>query len=137
MFNFNTELAGMTRLQQELSGKLGGENGAYWKREAEKKIDKVRKELEDGEITIDENGVAYNCIGRVVVEDVLEMLTYVTDKVNVEATKKAADAEFDAFLTEYRKNARPATGEQLAEMRAAFGPGEVVVDVLTGQEYYL
>ncbi|MBR0160346.1 MAG: hypothetical protein IJQ02_03475, partial [Oscillospiraceae bacterium] len=79
----------MTRFQKELSGQLG----EFWKKDAEKELDKVRAELANGEITIDENGVARNCIGRVLMSDMLEKLTYVTDKVNAENTKAARDEE--------------------------------------------
>ena len=51
----------MTRFQKELSGALG----AFWKKEAEAALDKIRAELDAGEITIDGDGVARNCIGRV------------------------------------------------------------------------
>ena len=53
----------MTRFEKELSGALG----AYWKKSAEKELEKVREELEQGLITIDENGVARNRIGRVLI----------------------------------------------------------------------
>ena len=76
----------MTRFEKELSGALG----AYWKKSAEKELEKVKEELEKGLITIDENGVARNRIGRVLMSDMLEKLTYVTDAVDTEATTKAS-----------------------------------------------
>ena len=79
----------MTRFEKELSGALG----AYWKKSAEKELEKVREELEQGLITIDENGVARNRIGRVLMSDMLEKLTYVTDAVDTEATTKAREEE--------------------------------------------
>ena len=51
----------MTRFQQELSGSLG----AFWQKEAEKELAKTRADLDSGRITIDSNGVARNCIGRI------------------------------------------------------------------------
>lgn len=123
----------MTRFEMNMAGMFGD----YWKKDAEKKLDELRKELADGEVTIDENGVAHNCIGRVVTSEVLVMLTYVTDEVDVEATNKARDEEEEAFIAEYRKNARPMDAEMLWEMRAAFGPGATVVDVFTGRTYHV
>ena len=123
----------MTRFEKELSGALG----AYWKKSAEKELEKVREELEKGLITIDENGVARNRIGRVLMSDMLEKLTYVTDAVDTDATTKAREEEVVKNLEEYRKNARPATEEELDEMRAAFGTGKTVVNIITGQEYHL
>lgn len=49
----------------------------------------------------------------------------------------ARDAQTTAFLTEYRErmaNHVP-SDEEMFEMRAAFGPGEEVVNVITGQRY--
>lgn len=123
----------MTRFEKELSGALG----AYWKKSAEKELEKVREELEKGLITIDENGIARNRIGRVLMSDMLEKLTYVTDAVDTEATTKAREEEVAKSLEEYRRNARPATEEELDEMRAAFGRGKTVVNIITGQEYHL
>ena len=123
----------MTRFERELSGALG----AYWKASAEKELEAIRNDLEAGKITIDENGVARNCIGRVLMNDMLEKLTYVTDKASTEATQAAREAEVSRSLAEYRKNAKPATGEELAEMRAAFGEGQTVVNILTGERYSL
>ena len=123
----------MTRFEKELSGALG----AYWKQSAEKELEKVREELEKGLITIDGNGVARNRIGRVLMNDMLEKLTYVTDAVDAEATTKAREEETAKAIEEYRKNARPATEEELDEMRAAFGTGKTVVNIITGQRYHL
>ena len=123
----------MTRFEKELSGALG----AYWKKSAEKELEKVREELEQGLITIDENGVARNRIGRVLMSDMLEKLTYITDAVDAEATTRAREEEVKKTLEEDRRNARPATEEELDEMRAAFGTGKTVVNIITGQEYHL
>lgn len=47
--------------------------------------------------------------------------------------------EQTAFLAEYVKHQRnnPPSDEELFEMRAAFGEGETVVDVLSGRRIYL
>lgn len=123
----------MTRFEKELSGALG----AYWKQSAEKELEKVREELEQGLITIDGSGVARNRIGRVLMSDMLEKLTYITDAVDAEATTKAREEEVTRSIEEYRKNARPATEEELEVMRAAFGRGKTVVNIITGQKYHL
>lgn len=119
----------MTRFERELSGALG----AYRKNSAEKELEEIRKDLEAGKITIDENGVVRNCIGRVLMSDMLEKLTYVTDEVNEEATKAARDKEVSESLREYRRNAKPASEEEINEMRAAFGEGQTIVNILTGE----
>ncbi|HEL0548236.1 TPA: hypothetical protein TUU01_002225 [Streptococcus equi subsp. zooepidemicus] len=123
----------MTRFERELSGALG----AYWKNSAEKELEEIRKDLAEEKITIDENGVARNCIGRVLMSDMLEKLTYVTDEVDEEATKAARDEEVTRSLAEYRRNAKPASEEELSEMRAAFGEGQTIVNILTGERITL
>ena len=120
----------MTRFQRELSGELG----AYWKKEAEKKLRRVETEFSEGKITIDGNGVARNCIGRVLMEDMLEKLAMVTDEVSVEATRAAREQEASASLEAYQENARPVSEEERMEMRAAFGTGTTVVNILTGEK---
>ena len=97
----------MTRFEKELSGALG----AYWKKSAEKELEKIREELEKGLITIDENGVARNRIGRVLMSDMLEKLTYITDAVDAEATAAARAEEVQRSLAAYRANAKPASEE--------------------------
>lgn len=123
----------MTRFERELSGALG----AYWKANAEKELKQIEKDLDDGKITIDASGVARNCIGRVLMNDLLEKLAYITDKVDVEATQAARAAEVSKSLEGYRRTARPASREELNEMRAAFGEGQTVVNIITGQRYSL
>ena len=94
----------------------------------------MKADLQAGKVTIDENGVARNCVGRVLMSDMLEKLVMVTDKASVEATTAARDKEVSESLAEYRKSARPATGEERMEMQAAFGKGTTVVNILTGEK---
>ena len=61
-------------------------------------------------------------------------------KEQVLATEKKATKQFQEFMVEYHKARAERTPEQIAEeefeMRAAFGPGETVVNVLTGEKSY-
>ena len=123
----------MTRFQRELSGDLG----AFWQHHAEAELAKVKADLDSGAITIDEAGVARNCIGRALMDDLLEMLVLVTDKADSAATKAARAAEDEADLESYRAARKALSAEELAEMRAAFGTGTKVVDVLTDEEILL
>lgn len=50
-----------------------------------------------------------------------------------EGQQQALDVATQAFLKEYRKQDHTPTEEQLFEMRAAFGTGCTVVDVITGK----
>lgn len=119
----------MTRFMKELNGDLG----AYWKAEAEKELARIKADLEAGQITIDENGIARNCIGRALMDDMLEKLALVTDKADRSATEAARAAENAEFLEEYRRNRKPHSAEEIAEMRSAFGAGTKVVDIITGE----
>jgi len=118
----------MSRFQQELSGQLGD----FWKDRAEKELEYLKKQLEDNQITIDDNGVARNKIGRAVMSDLLEKLVCITDKVNVEATQAARDAELDESIAKYKANYKGPSEEEMVEMRAAFGAGSRIVNILTG-----
>ena len=123
----------MTRFEKELSGALG----AYWKASAEKELERISEELEQGLITIDENGVARNRIGRVLMGDMLEKLAHITDKVDAKATAAAREEETSRSLAAYRASAKPASEEEKNEMRAAFGKGQTVVNILTGERITL
>ena len=123
----------MTRFQQELSGVLG----AFWQGQAEAELAKVKADLDSGAITIDGAGVARNCIGRALMDDLLEKLLLVTGKADSAATRAAREAEVQADLESYRASRKAPSAEELAEMRAAFGKGAKVVDALTGKEIQL
>ena len=117
----------MTRFERELSGALG----AFWKKEAEKELARIEKDLESGKITIDEKGIARNSIGRVLMSDLAEKVSYITDRIDLEATKAARSEAVSQELTALKNNARPATEEEKDEMRAAFGKGQTVINILT------
>lgn len=123
----------MTRFQKELSGALGG----FWRRQAEAELERVKADLDSGAITIDEAGVARNCIGRALMDDLMEMLVLVTDKADSAATQAAREAEVKADLESYRAARRATSATEMAEMRAVFGKGTTVVDVLTSEKIQL
>ena len=123
----------MTRFEKELSGSLG----EYWKKEAEKELDNIRKDLDEGRITIDEFGVARNCVGRALQNDMLEKVLMVSNKVNAEATKAECEKEAMKAFEAYRANYTGPSEEELFEMRAAYGRGTTVVDVITGRKIKL
>ena len=120
----------MTRFQMELSGMLG----EFWKQQAEQELQKVKSDLDSCRITIDGDGVARNCIGRALADDMLEKVELVApDCVNVSATRATYAAERDEALRRYAS--REMGAEEMHEMRSAFGAGTTVVDVLTGRKY--
>lgn len=123
----------MTRFMKELSGELG----AYWQTSAQRELRQVEADLAAGKITIDENGVARNCIGRILMSDMLEKVSLVSNRVSVENTEAARDEEVSRSIADYRSRKHQPSAEELYEMRAAFGAGAAVVDVLTGREIRL
>ena len=119
----------MSRFQREISGELG----EYWRKEAQKELDELKVELANGQITIDDKGVARNKVGRVVMSDMLEKLLLISDEINEEATKAAREREVEESIARYKANYNGPSEEELAEMRAAFGKGTQVVNILTGE----
>lgn len=120
----------MTRFQMELSGMLG----EFWKKQAEQELQKVKSDLDSCRITIDGDGVARNCIGRALMDDMLEKVELVApDCVNVSATRATYAAERDEVLRRYAS--REMGAEEMHEMRSAFGAGTTAVDALTERRY--
>lgn len=120
----------MTRFQMELSGMLGD----FWKKQAERELQKVKSDLDSCRIAIDGDGVARNCIGRALADDMLEKVELVApDCLNVSATRANYAAERDEVLRRYAS--WEVGAEEMHEMRSAFGAGSTVVDVLTGRRY--
>lgn len=120
----------MTRFKMELSGKLG----EFWKKQAEQELQKVKSDLDSCRITIDGDGVARNCIGRALMDDMLEKVEMVApDCVNVSATRSTYEAELRETLKKYASHTP--SSEELHEMRSEFGEGTEVVDILTGRRY--
>ena len=124
----------MTRFEQELSGALG----AFWKKEAEKEIAKMQERIANHEISTNMDGAAFwSKSGKYLPSDVAEKLSYTDFPFSLEETAKAREAQNDRFLENYRKNYQGPSEEELIEMRTAFGTGETIVDIITGQRISL
>lgn len=125
----------MTRFDRELNGEFGD----YWKKQAIQYLHKIEEEVFKGEITIDSDGVARNCIGRVVVDEVANALDYIIQDGSFrwDKTIEARNKENEEFLKEYASRETHYSSEEIAEMKAAFGEGTKVVNVLTGREIQL
>ena len=126
----------MTRFERELSGALG----AYWKSSAEKEIRKMEERQMNGEIFFGADGVVrWTSNNRVMPKDCREILSHTAyrDLFSEETSRAAEDAETAAFLESYRKNYTGPSEEEKAEMRAAFGTGTTVCDIITGERIRL
>ena len=124
----------MTRFQQELSGSLG----AFWKRNAEQEIERMQSRVDNDEIRTNMNGAAFwNSNGNYLPSDAAEKLAYTDFPFSLEETAKARTAQTAQQLEAYRRNAKPASAEEKAEMRAAFGTGTTVCNIITGERIRL
>jgi hypothetical protein len=87
-----------------------------------------------GEFTITDGVVRWNSNGSVPPTDLL--MDWVSagciNKGVYLSSVEARDADITRFAREYRRRARPLSGEALAEARANFEPGTVLVDVISG-----
>ena len=124
----------MTRFEQELSGSLG----AFWKRNAEQEIERMQRMAENDEIRTNMNGAAFwNSNGNYLPADAAEKLSHTDFPFSLEETAKARDAQSTQQLEAYRRNAKVPSAEQKAEMRAAFGTGTMVCNIITGERIRL
>ena len=126
----------MTRFARELSGELG----AYWTENAKKEIRKMEERQINGEIFFGADGVVrWTSNNRVMPKDCREILSHTVyrDLYSEDASRAAEEAETAAFLEAYRKSYKGPGEEEKAEMRAAFGTGATVVNVITGERIRL
>lgn len=119
----------MTRFEQELSGALG----AFWKKHAEEEIAKMQERADNDEIRTNIGGGAFWVSnGNYLPSDCAEILSHTDFPFSLEETTRAREAQTAAFLENYAKNYKGPSEEEKAEMRAAFGAGATVVNVITG-----
>ena len=120
----------MTRFYKEISGGLG----PYWQKDAAKRVhDYVEEATVQAEV--DSNGaIRWKSNGNYLMDDYCEILEYADYPFSREATRVARDAQVAEQLAAYIENQCVMTDDYVAEMRATFGGGITVRDVITGQE---
>ena len=124
----------MTRFEQELSGALG----AFWKKNAEQEIERMQRMADNDEIRTTISGAAFwNSNGRFLPEEQAIILSHTDFPFSLEETNRARKAQNEAFLENYRRNYKGPSEEERAEMRAAFGTGATVVNVISGERIRL
>jgi hypothetical protein len=100
-----------------------------------KQSDRLDKEF-DTDATVDSDGVArWKSNNNVPPNDILEFWKYLNKPFDYEKSNEVRIFESQKFIEEYRNsraNYEPSE-EELFEMRAAFGPGEKVMDIFTGK----
>jgi hypothetical protein len=121
-----------TRLIQEWLGK----HGAFWKNDADNKVKMYFEE------TSEVDGVIrWNKSNNVPPSELMELWAYVglVDQWTFQRSTDARDKDQAESAKRYRET-RATQGysqEQLFEMRAAFGAGTTVMDVITGKKIKL
>ena len=124
-----------SRFSMELSGALGD----FWKRKAQQEIEKISQKALDGEIFFGADGVCrWKSNNHILPADCREKLSYspYRDLFDEQACKAADEAETAETLAAYRRS-HQTTEEERMEMRAAFGTGTTVVDIISGERIAL
>ena len=98
----------------------------------------MKEKADNYEIRTNMNGAAFwNSNGNYLPADCCEILAHTDFPFSPEETAKAREAQTAAFLENYRKNYTGPSEEEKAEMRAAFGSGSTVIDIITGERISL
>lgn len=122
----------MTRFQKELSGQLG----EFWKKNAEKEAAEAKKMFEDR--TFVENGIVrWDSNYKVPHDDMLEKMEYAGRIFDRVESNRVREEEVKLELEELRKKPVVHSQDEIEEMKAAFGTGTTVVNVLTGERIKL
>lgn len=103
----------------------------FQREESERTADKLANDT-----TIVDGVIRWNSNNKVPPADIIEFAAHIGLPIDVAACLTARDKETSAFLADYRermRNHKP-SGEELWEMRAAFGRGTTVVNVITGRK---
>lgn len=89
--------------------------------------------------TITNGIVRWDSNNQVPPADMVEAIATFEDSVDVEASKAARQIDNAAFIEQYIKAQANRSEDQIREermeARAAFGPGETVVNVFSGERY--
>ena len=127
----------MTRFEKELSGELG----EYWVKSTTEEIQDIERKYETGDLIINLDGTAQWKCGNYVPDHVLEIILHskYANLIDVDNHKKALDFQTEQSIAEYKERMKSHvyTEEELWEIRAAFGTGTVITDVLTGRTIQL
>ena len=121
----------MTRFERELYGM----HGEFWQKKALETLETRRNEWKIGKMLVDLDGVARWASNNTPLPDECALQAKLAGvPINIEATRKARDEHLEEFARNYRHEV---TAEEMFEMKAAFGEGTTVVNVLTGEKIKL
>lgn len=126
-------MARMTRFQKEISGALGD----FWVANAKKEVARAVEWADKDAIVEADGAIKWVTSGNYIPDDFCEKLEYAGYNFSREATATKREAQTEASIKEYIENYRGPSEEEMAEMRAVFGTGTVVVDVISGAKIQL
>jgi len=122
-----------TRFQQEISGQLGD----YWKESAQKRVKEYIQKATSDAIVDQVGAIKWKSNGQYLMDDYCEVLEYGGFDFSRAATSIARSIQQEESIARYKENRQQPSAEEIFEMRAAFGRGKTVIDVIAGQEIQL
>lgn len=125
----------MSRFKEDVEGLHGEVDRVFAEKDAQQIYNQAALEA-----VVERNGaIKWKSNGRYLMDDACEMLEYKGFPFSREATRKKREIQVTQEIAEYkaRRKDQPLSGEELYEMRAAFGPGETIVNVITGETHQL
>ena len=135
---FKAEISG--EIDRAFAERKGEPNNHFWQRHAEAEVKWVLDKYENGELLIDENGVAtWKSNNNALPKECAYKGKYGGLPINLELTAELEERQTRESINAYRERMKnhKYTEEELWEMRAAFGEGTTVVDALTGRRIQL
>lgn len=123
----------MTRFQQEITGALG----EYWKHSAEKDVADMIADCNESAIVEPDGAIKWIKSDNYLMDDACELLEYGGYPFSRKMTAKKRQRQVEKSIAEYKANYKGPSAEELYEMRAAFGEGEAIVNIFTGESICL
>ena len=130
-------LSNRKHIDDLLAGRWGnGENNEWFVKDTQKNIDRIVEMYNKGELLLDSDGAGrWKSNGRYIPDECAYYGYLGGVPINLDATEVKRDRQVDEELAQYRRNWKPPSEEALAEMRAEFGEGAEIVDVLSGRTF--
>lgn len=125
----------MSRFKEDVGGLHGESSRLFAERDAQQIYEKASLDA----VVEQDGAIKWKSNGCYLMDDACEMLEYKGFPFSREATRQKREIQVDQEIAEYkaRRKGQPLSDEELYEMRAAFGPGETIVNVITGETHQL
>lgn len=123
----------MTRFEKEISGQLG----EFWMKHAKEEVERLVEQAKTNATVEEDGAIRWNSSGNYIPDDCCEKLEYARFEFSREATRVKREKQTEEFITRYKAMEKEPSAEEIAEMRATFGPGTVVENILTGRRIQL